>query len=96
MNPEILFAIATSKPVYFKLHESSQWTQLTPDHTVKVLNNALHWRLELPQDALPWQVKNALANPDHSKAYRKGWLDCCMVLLPELEDACTAARKELE
>ena len=97
MTEEIIRAIAEGQPVWYRHQGSTAWTPLTERNTVRVLQDkAISWRLERPADSLPWQVQAALDTQAHSKVYKKGWLDCCMALKPELKQQCEAARKELE
>lgn len=97
MNEEIIKAIAEGKPVWYRPKSTSTWQPLTAGTTVGVLQSTgIEWRLQKPTDELPWPVQAALDTQAHSKVYKKGWLDCCMALKPELKQQCEAARKELE
>lgn len=97
MTEEILKAIAQGKPVWFRTVGLSEWIRLSGYSSISVLQNpAAEWRLHAPMDDLPWPVQAALSATAHSKVYKKGWLDCCMALKPELTQQCEAARKELE
>jgi len=97
VTEEIIKAIAEGKPVWYRAKGTNEWRQLSTANTLLVLSNPeIEWRLHRPVDDLPWQVQAALGTQAHSKVYKKGWLDCCMALKPELKLQCEAAREELE
>ena len=97
MNEEVIKAIAEGKPVWYRPAGILEWNRLSGYNSINVLQNpAAEWRLQKPTDDLPWQVQAAVGAQSHSKVYKKGWLDCCMALKPELKQQCESARKELE
>jgi len=97
MNEDIIKAIAECKPVWFRTKGMKEWSSLTSGATISLLRRSdVEWRLYKVSDDLPWEVQAAINTNNHSKVYKKGWLDCCMALKPELKQQCETARKELE
>jgi len=97
MTEDIIKALTSGESAWYRPKGASEWILATSETTMfMVLRKDVEWRLHRPVDDLPWQVQAALDTQAHSKVYKKGWLDCCMALKPELKPQCEAARKELE